>query len=103
MNEEGKASDNVDPISFEEILFLRLSLEISRNAHFCQTQEAADRLDRIVPEFEDYKAILDAITKMPEPNLPKFAPNQEIDSPYPSGQIGFTRRAILGEWVKFSV
>lgn len=56
-----------------------------------------------MPEFEDYNAIVDAITKMPELNLPKFDPNEEIDSPYPKGQIGFTRRAILGEWVKFSV
>ena len=40
---------------------------------------------------------------MEEPDLPQIDPKAEKISPYPSGQVGFTRRAILGEWIKFSL
>jgi hypothetical protein len=56
-----------------------------------------------VPDFDDYRKILFSIAKMPEPNLPNIKPCDESFDPYPSGQRGFTRRAILGEWVKFSL
>jgi hypothetical protein len=45
------------------------------------------------------KAILD----LPEAHLPTNAATTEAGiKPYPEGQVGFTRRAILGEMVKFS-
>jgi hypothetical protein len=40
---------------------------------------------------------------MDEPDLPFIDPKDETIRPYPKGQVGFTRRAILGEWMKFSL
>ena len=43
------------------------------------------------------------MARMEEPNLPFVDPKVEQIKPYPKGQVGFTRRAILGEWLKFSM
>ena len=66
--------------------------------------EYLDFLDSIVPEFDEYRTILYAIVNLKEQNLPKNAATTESKiKPYPANQIGFTRRAILGEIIKFSL
>lgn len=40
---------------------------------------------------------------MPELSLPEIDEAEQKIHPYPKGQTGFTRRAILGEWIKFSL
>ena len=57
----------------------------------------------MLPEYELYKQILYAIAAMPEPDLPLISAKENAIKPYPKGQHGFARRAILGEWVKFSL
>lgn len=52
-----------------------------------------DCLVALIPEFETYKQICINLVMMPEPD-------SEI---HISKKIGFTRRAILGEWLKFSL
>lgn len=68
-----------------------------------RTQKYLDHLEDMVPEFEDYRKIWYAIANMSEQNLPIIDPKQDGVKPYPKRQVGFTRRAILGEWMKFSM
>lgn len=90
-------------VSFEEILLLRLAFELNRSTKEKRSQYYLDRLEEIVPEYDDYRKITFALANMEEPNLPIVDPKVEKISPYPKGQVGFTRRAILGEWMKFSL
>ena len=66
-------------------------------------EEYLDRLNEILPEYDMYRQILFAIAMMPEPALPHISAKENEIKPYPKGQHGFARRAILGEWVKFSL
>lgn len=92
------------PVTFEEVLLLRLAFELNKSTAFKRSQFYLDRLEEIVPEFEDYRKITLALARMDEPNLPVIDPKDDKQcNPYPKGQVGFCRRAILGEWVKFSL
>ena len=91
------------PITFEEVLLLRMAFELNRSTSNLRTQYYLDALERILPEFREYRAITFAICHMDEPDLPQIDPAVEKIWPYPEGQQGFTRRAILGEWIKFSI
>ena len=105
-----KKADNVDmdeekdSVSFEEVLLLRLIFEITDAIRQTRSQAFVERLDEIVPEFDEYRRIIMAILALKEDNLPKISSFNETQiKPYPAGQVGFTRRAILGEMVKFSL
>ena len=89
--------------TFEEVLLLRLAFELNRNTADQRSQYYLDRLEFILPEFREYQMITMALCKMPEQNLPRIDEAEQKLSPYPVGQVGFTRRAILGEWIKFSL
>lgn len=90
-------------INFEEVLLLRLTYEINRSTRNQRSQAYLDKLQEIVPEYEDYRKITFALANMEEACLPVVDPKVETIKPYPKGQVGFTRRAILGEWMKFSL
>ena len=105
MKEESLFDDTED-VTFEELLILRLTFEINQSTREMRLEEYLDRLNEIVPEYEAYRQILYALAAMPEPDLPHVdATGGAVKDikPYPKGQIGFVRRAILGEWVKFSL
>ena len=91
------------PVTFEEILLLRLTFELNRSTKDQRSLFYLDRIEEIIPEYDDYRKITFALANMEEPDLPQIDPKAEKISPYPSGQVGFTRRAILGEWIKFSL
>lgn len=91
------------PITFEEVLLLRMAFELNKSTSSLRTQYYLDALERILPEFREYRAITLALCHMDEPDLPQIDPSVEKIWPYPEGQQGFTRRAILGEWIKFSI
>lgn len=82
---------------------MRLVFEIN-DAMKDRTQEFTDYLESVVPQFDEYRRIVNAIVHLEEDNLPKEASKAESNiNPYPQNQVGFTRRAILGELVKFSM
>ena len=89
------------PVTFEEVLLLRLTFELNRSNKSLRSPYYLERLLDIVPEFDDYRKITLAIVDMDEENLPEIDYKDEDIKPYPAGQQGFNRRAILGEWIKF--
>ena len=95
--------EDLSNVTFEEILLLRLAFELNKSTKEKRSQYYLDRLEEIVPEYDDYRKITFALADMEEDNLPFIDPKEEKISPYPRGQVGFTRRAILGEWMKFSL
>lgn len=85
---EGDSDKEVsDPINFDEVLLLRLTVEICRSTRGMRTAEFMDALDDLIPDTDDFKAILQAILHMPEENLPKLDMNRldEKMSPYSAG------------------
>jgi len=93
-----------EKITFEEVLMLRLVFEISEAIKSTRSTDYSEFLESIVPEFEEYRRMVMAIVTLKEENLPMNASVTENKiKPYPVGQIGFTRRAILGEMIKFSM
>ena len=106
-DEQGEQPMEIDEglsnVTFEEILLLRLAFELNKSTKDKRSQYYLDRLEEIVPEYDDYRKITFALAEMEEDNLPFIDPKEEKISPYPRGQVGFTRRAILGEWMKFSL
>ena len=107
IKEEPMEVDHVSPssevVTFEEILLLRLTFEMNESTKYMRSQAYLDRLEEIIPEFDDFRKITYAIADMAEPDLPLIDLEEEKIRPYPKGQIGFSRRAILGEWIKFSL
>lgn len=73
------------PVTFEEMLLLRLAFELNRSTRDRRTQYYLDRLDEIVPEYEDYRKICFALASMDEPNLPFIDPKVEKIRPFPKG------------------
>jgi len=65
---------------------LRLTYEINTQTKDKRVPEYLEVLDDIVPDFEDYKAILNTLACMPEPNLPSALSlngTSSKKSPYP--------------------
>ena len=62
------------PITFEEILLLRLAFELNRSTKDRRSQYYIERLEEIMPEFEDYRKITWALASMPEKDLPVIDP-----------------------------
>ena len=91
------------PVTFEEVLLLRLAFELNRSTSRMRTATYLDRLEEIIPEFEEFRQITLALAEMPEQCLPDVDPADKELNPYPKGQVGFTKSAILGEWIKFSL
>lgn len=108
-NTKPKQPENVDmepeeEVSFEEVLLMRLVFELNDAIKGTRSPEFTDFLDSIIPAFDEYRKIILAVINLKEHDLPKNAATAESNiSPYPQGQVGFTRRAILGELVKFSM
>jgi len=65
------------PISFEEILLLRLAFELNKSTAFKRSQFYLDRLEEIVPEFDDYRKITFALANMAESDLPFINPKDD--------------------------
>ena len=93
-------------ITFEEMYFTRLTYEVTQDSSSLRLPEYLDKSVDILPEIDQYKAILYAIADMPEQNVPigsRADNGSQAAKTQPKGQEGFSRRAILGEWVKFSL
>ena len=108
MNEEDQppSPPTTDYITFEELYFTRLTYEITQDSSSRRLPEYVDRMFDILPEIDRYKTILYAIAEMPEkghPVVSRAIKDDKETKPHPKGEEGFTRRAILGEWVKFSL
>jgi hypothetical protein len=76
-------------VSFEEMLLFRLTADIGKADRDTRSLEFTEILQSLTPDFEAYRAIFISLCHMREPDQ-AFC-------------LGFTRRAVLGEWIKFSV
>lgn len=75
-----------ETITFEEVLLLRLAFEMTDAMKHTRSSEYTNFLTSIVPEFEEYRLILNAIMNLPEENLPRSAAITESKiKPYPVG------------------
>ena len=81
----------MDEISFEELMLLRLTYEINKSTRHHRTIEYNEQLDELTPEFEFYKAVFDALLQL------KISPKDGTE------KNSLESRALLGEWVKFSL
>lgn len=82
----------ISSITYEKVLLLRLSCDVAKNSKNQRLPEFLENLGELIPEFEVYKQICVNLVMMPEPNIEDL-----------SKKIGFNRRAILGEWIRFSL
>lgn len=76
-------------IKFEEVLFIRILFEFSKSFKQERSVEFTEKIDEIVPEFDDYQQIFKYfLTELP-----------------PDPETGSTQenRLILSEWLKFSL
>ena len=92
----------MEPISFNELYFTRMIYEITFDASDQRLPEFMDKLTDILPDIDQYKAILYAIADMPDQAQQADRRDSESKSLRKSSN-GFERRAILGEWVKLSL
>ena len=73
-------------VSFEELLLMRLTFELTASGGGkMRSQYFLDKLEEIIPEFDDYKKITHALINMNEPDLPVIDHKEERIRPYPSG------------------
>lgn len=82
----------ISSITYEKVLLLRLSCDVAKNSKNQRLPEFLENLGELIPEFEVYKQICVNLVMMPEPDIEDL-----------SKKIGFNRRAILGEWIRFSL
>lgn len=76
-------------MTFEEVLFLRILYEFSKTFGRERSVEFMEKLDDILPDFDDYQRIFNYfLTELPPDS--KTGSNQE-------------NRLILSEWLKFSL
>lgn len=68
-----------ESITFEEVLLLRLVFEMTDAMKQNRSSEYTYFLTSIVPEFEEYRIILNAIMNLPEENLPRSAATTETN------------------------
>ena len=77
-------------ISFEEILLLRLTQDITRQQRNMRLPEFVDGLQALIPDFDLYKQVFWKIKSR----------KTEISA---TQTPGFVNRAILSEWVKYAL
>ena len=87
------SGSEADKVTYEQLLLLRLSCDVAKNSKNQRLPEFLENLGELIPEFEVYKQICFSLIMMPEAA-------EHVGS---AKKIGFNRRAILGEWIRFSL